>query len=93
MERLIAEYYPDDGHAYVNMLDCPYPKHINAESFDEPDVRRRVYVPERTAHIVQVPRKSHVAIGHYECGECGKTIDVGDKYCRHCGSKLEGGWK
>lgn len=51
------------------------------------------YVPERTATIVKVPRHSHVALGHYECGGCGATIDADDKYCRHCGSKLEGGWK
>jgi predicted amidophosphoribosyltransferase len=32
-----------------------------------------------------------VALGHYECGGCGASIDAGDRYCRHCGSKLEGG--
>ena len=41
-----AEYYPSDNHACVNMDDNPYPDHINAESFTEPDVRRRVYIPE-----------------------------------------------
>lgn len=49
-----------------------------------------VYVPERTATIVKVPRQSHVALGHYECGGCGATIDAGDRFCRKCGARLEG---
>ncbi len=51
----------------------------------------QVYIPYRMATIVKVPRQSHVALGHYECGGCGASIDAGDRYCRHCGSKLEGG--
>lgn len=26
-----------------------------------------------------------------ECSECGKPIDAWDKFCRHCGAKMEGG--
>jgi len=54
------------------------------------DGETRRYVPERTATIVKVPRQSHVALGHYECGGCGATIDAGDCYCRRCGARLEG---
>ena len=54
------------------------------------DGETRRYVPERTATIVKVPRQSHGALGHYECSECGATIDAGDRYCRKCGAKLEG---
>ena len=50
----------------------------------------QAYMPYRTASIVKVPRQSHVAIGHYECGGCGATIDAGDRYCRRCGARLEG---
>lgn len=50
----------------------------------------RRYVPERTANIVKVPRQSHVALGHYECGACGATIDAGDRFCRRCRARLEG---
>ena len=42
-----------------------------------------------TARRVSVPRESHVALGHYECGECGKTVDAGDKFCKGCGAMLE----
>jgi len=52
------------------------------------DGETRRYVPECTATIVKVPRQSHVALGHYECGECGATIDYGDAFCRKCGAKL-----
>lgn len=48
-----------------------------------------LYVPERKARRVSVPRESHVALGHYECGECGKTVDAGDKFCKGCGARLE----
>ena len=55
------------------------------------DGETRRYVPERTASIVKVPRQSHVALGHYECGGCGTTINVSDHYCRKCGAKLTKG--
>ena len=41
-----------------------------------------------TAKRVKVPYQSHVAIGHYECGACGQTVDVADRYCRKCGTRL-----
>ena len=42
----------------------------------------------RTAKRVRVPYQSHVALGHYECGACGQTVDVADRYCRKCGTRL-----
>ena len=43
----------------------------------------------RTAKRVRVPYQSHVAIGHYECGACGETVEPSDKYCSACGAGLE----
>lgn len=63
--------------------ECVYLKTLDMNSMTR-------YVPERTATIVKVPRQSHVALGHYECGGCGATIDAGDRYCRKCGVRLEG---
>lgn len=40
----------------------------------------------RTAKAVMV---SNGATGHCKCGGCGKFIDPWDKYCRHCGVRLE----
>ena len=47
------------------------------------------YVPKRTAKRIRVPYQSHVAIGHYGCGECGETVEPCDKYCSACGARLE----
>jgi hypothetical protein len=48
-----------------------------------------LYVPERKAKRVSVPRESHVALGHYECGACGTIVGIGDRYCRMCRAELE----
>lgn len=42
-----------------------------------------------TARRVSVPRESHVALGHYECGACGTIVGISDRYCRTCGAELE----
>ena len=43
----------------------------------------------RIAKRVSVPRESHVALGHYECGACGAIVGAGDRYCRMCRAELE----
>lgn len=48
-----------------------------------------LYVPERTAKKVKVPRKDHLRIGHVECGECGTPRGYNNRFCHHCGAKLE----
>ena len=47
------------------------------------------YVPCRTAIRISVPRQSHVALGHYECGECHGTVGASDAFCKHCGTRME----
>jgi hypothetical protein len=47
------------------------------------------YVAEKTAKRVNVPYRSHVSLGHYECGACGQVVDAGDKFCKQCGAGLE----
>jgi hypothetical protein len=71
-----------------DMCSPDQPEHVYLKTLDMNSMTR--YVPERTASIVKVPRQSHVALGHYECGGCGATIDAGDRYCRRCGVRLEG---
>ncbi len=44
----------------------------------------------RIAKRVSVPRESHVALGHYECGACGTIVGASDRYCRMCRAELEG---
>ena len=50
----------------------------------------QAYMPYRTASIVKVPRQSHVALGHYECGLCGASITPVMRYCHGCGARLKG---
>ena len=83
----LEEYMRRAGISNVIMSDT-LPDKILA--FDKTTCRVGTYVPERTATIVKVPRQSHVALGHYECGGCGATIDVGDRFCRKCGANLKG---
>jgi hypothetical protein len=71
-----------------DMCSPDQPEHVYLKTLDMDSMTR--YVPERTASIVKVPRQSHVALGHYECGGCGATIDAGDRFCRRCGVRLEG---
>jgi hypothetical protein len=50
-----------------------------------------LYVPERTAKRVCIPRQNHVALGHIECGECGTHVGPQDRYRRRCGARLGDG--
>lgn len=50
----------------------------------------QVYTPHLTAKRVRVPYQSHVALGHYECGECGTIVGASDRYCRMCRAELVG---
>lgn len=50
---------------------------------------KRLYVTEKTAKRVSIPRESHVALGHYECGACGTIVGAQDRYCRMCRAELE----
>lgn len=50
------------------------------------------------AAVVERPTATHMivnhgATGHSACTGCGKAIDPWDSWCRHCGARLEGGWK
>lgn len=45
---------------------------------------------ERTAkRIVVSNHDTDHATGHTECSECGGAIDFWDRWCRHCGARLE----
>lgn len=79
-ESFYCELEGDTNDLYAILLDVELP--------DGRSESRR-YVPERTAMRVSVPRQSHVALGHYECGECHGTVGAQDRYCKHCGARLE----
>jgi len=68
------------------MCSPEQPRRIYLKTVDMNDMIP--YVEEKTAKRVKVPYQSHVALGHYECGACGQTVDVADRYCRKCGAEL-----
>lgn len=76
----IKNYQQDEDH-YQVMFDNLTPEQVT-----------EVFATRRTAKRVSVPRESHVALGHYECGACGAIVGAHDRHCRHCGAELEGGW-
>lgn len=51
---------------------------------------RREGKPGGTARRVIVSDPAtDCATGHCECGACGEPIDPWDRFCRHCGARLE----
>lgn len=44
---------------------------------------------ERTARRMRVTVDEGRCIGHDECGGCGATVGIADRYCRMCGTRLE----
>ena len=50
----------------------------------------RDYLPERTARRARVTVDERRTIGHDECGACGATVGMADRFCRMCGARLEG---
>jgi hypothetical protein len=66
----------------------PWPDAVAVIRCNAGEARR--YVPERTATHMIV---NNGITGHSACTGCGKAIDPWDEWCRHCGARLEGGWK
>lgn len=58
--------------------------------WQENDAKLRELVAQRTAKRVVVSNHdTDHATGHCECGACGGAIDPWDKWCRHCGARME----
>lgn len=54
------------------------------------NAKLRELVAQRTANRVIVSNAdTDHATGHCECGACGGAIDPWDKWCRHCGARME----
>lgn len=78
-----------DYHVYLGLLNPngPFPKKIYAHgiSMNDPPL---IYVPRQTAHALIFLDDDDYAIGRCKCSCCHETIDIFDKYCSHCGSKI-----
>ena len=45
---------------------------------------------DRTApRVIVADGDTDCATGHCECGGCGGAIDCWDRFCRHCGARME----
>jgi len=45
---------------------------------------------DRTApRVIVADGDTDCATGHCECGGCGGAIDCWDRFCRHCGRRME----
>lgn len=54
------------------------------------NAKLRELVAQRTAKRVVVSNSdTDHATGHAACGACGGAIDTWDKWCRHCGARME----
>lgn len=73
-----AELWPDEVVCYTAWSGTGVP-------YEE-----RRYLPERTARRARVTVDERRTIGHDECGACGATVGMADRFCRMCGARLEG---
>ena len=52
------------------------------------EVARLIADGGRTTQRVRVWADEGRCIGHDECGGCGATVGIADRYCRMCGARL-----
>ena len=81
-ERLRQQVASIIGRSFrtADKMDC----------LDTENAKLRELVAQRTAKRVIVSNAgTDHATGHCECGACGGAIDPWDRWCRHCGRRLE----
>ena len=62
-----------------------YPERIRVGSLENP----RVYVPERTCHVVRLGKPSQTGVpSERRCSECGGGLTRFGGYCSHCGARI-----
>lgn len=72
---------------HVEVRECS--KWVEMKVFNfTPEQFMRMLVGEHSATRINVPRKDHLSMGHYECGACGAVIGYNNRYCHRCGARL-----
>lgn len=46
-----------------------------------------IYIPKITTHAI-IQMNDDDSIEYCHCGNCNKTIEPYDRYCKHCGAKV-----
>jgi hypothetical protein len=86
-------FWTHDGTWHVELPKLPEGIAVTTPDERDREVHTAMvwrYEPVRTARRVIVSNAdTDHATGHCECGACGGAIDFWDKWCRHCGTKLE----
>ena len=72
-KKVIEVYFRDDNGQGVCVALC--------------DSCRDVLVNRLTKSVK--PKIAVFSIHWYECGNCGTSVNPGDKFCRHCGKKVK----
>ena len=73
-----------DHHTNIGAMRA-WPRKVIVHKYPLSSGRQRVY-DERRCYKGRVVAVG--AVGHSECGGCGKRVDQGDQWCRHCGARL-----
>ena len=90
MGDLMAKCDWHDGTLSIVLPEDP--ERIAVRMFDSRLAPARLYVPkvESTARrVIVTDGDTDCATGHCECGACGGAIDCWDRFCRHCGARME----
>lgn len=79
-----------DCHIYLAAPDPqgPFPAKIYAHASFVNDNSPVMYVPRIFAKHIVVMEDDDNIVGHSYCSKCEKNVNMFDKYCRHCGARL-----
>lgn len=79
--------------ASADCEDCPYHDNDSGcnsiDMFAEVQELMKEHEPIRPYVAGDGKNFENASTWWYACGNCNKSIDPGDKYCRHCGRKLK----
>lgn len=64
----------------------PWPEAVQVVRGETNETRR--YVPCRTARTADRRIRSHDGIGRCTCSECGGSVGMCDRYCKHCSAEF-----
>ena len=87
----------DVGKRRINADDVTHVRNMTFEEDEDGKFSAYDLTPAQAMSLATARRAKRVIVsngvtGHCTCEACGRAIDVHDRYCRHCGAELEGGW-
>lgn len=89
VEEFIEAKIVDDEEDTCVMLypvDNYYPKKVKLTNFTH--THSKLYYPREKGFIVITMKDSDNLVGSSKCSVCNSSINIGDRFCRKCGSRL-----